>query len=65
MNSPHLRNVSRTDFPTQLKSKMVRIDRETTLGVTVGAKLPRRAVVKEQQLGQVCLQQIRHSPIKT
>jgi len=40
--------MSRTEFLNQLKSKMVKIDRETKLGVTIGVKLSRRAVMKEQ-----------------
>jgi len=49
-------------FPFQSKSKKVRIDREMTSRMTVREKLSRRAVVKEQRLGQVCLQQRRQSP---
>jgi len=44
---------------------MVRIDTETTLGVTVKARLSRRAAMKEQGLGKVCLQKGRQSSIKT
>jgi len=44
-------------FLTQLKLKMVGIDREMMSGVSVGAKLSRRAVMKEHGLRQVCLQQ--------
>jgi len=51
-----VRDVSGEDFLTQLKSKMVRIDRETMSRVNVGAKLSRRAVVKEQRLRWVHLQ---------
>jgi len=42
--------VSRTGFLTQLKSKKVRINRETTSRMDVGAKLSMRAVMKEQRL---------------
>ena len=52
-------------FPTQLKSKMVRIDREMTSRVTIREKLSRRAVKKEKRLGQVYLQQRTQSPIRT
>jgi len=52
-------------FPTQLKSKMVRIDREMTSRVTIRVKLSRRAVKKEKRLGQVYLQQRTQSPIRT
>jgi len=44
---------------------MVGIDRETTSRVTVREKLSRRAVMKEQKLGWVHLQQRRHLPTKT
>jgi len=57
--------VSRKNLLTQLKSNKVGIDREMMSRVTSGEKLSRRAVVKEQRIGQVCLQQRRQSPIKT
>jgi len=40
-------------FLTQIKCKEVRIDRETTSGMNIGAKLSRRAVMKEKGLGWV------------
>jgi len=57
--------VSRTGFLTQLMSKMFGINVETMLGVKIRAKLSKRAVMKQQWLGSVCLQQRRQSPIKT
>ena len=49
--------------PTE--EQMVGINGETTSRVTIRAKLSRKAVVKEQRLGWVCLQKRRQSPIRT
>jgi len=43
-------------FLIQLKSKKVEINREMTSRMTIGEKLSRRAVMKEERLRQVCLQ---------
>src|SRR5882724_5697820 len=57
--------MSRTGFPTQLKCKKVGIDKEKTSRVIVREKLSKRAVVKEDGLGQVYLQERRLTPIGT
>src|SRR5882672_9433042 len=62
--TPNLKSVSftplsRTGFPTQLKSKWVGIGQERTSGVNVKERLSKRAVVKEKRLGKVSLQQRR------
>ena len=57
--------VSRMGFPTQLKCNKVGINKEKTLRVIVREKLSERAVVKEDGLGQVCLQERRLTPIGT
>jgi len=57
--------LSRTGFPTRLKCKKVRIDKEKTSRVIVREKLSKRAVVKEDGLGWVYLQERRLTPIGT
>jgi len=47
----YLRVLSRTGFLTQLKRKLVRINREKTSRVTIRENLSKRAVMKEQGLG--------------
>jgi len=49
-------DLSRMECLTQIKCRMVRINIETMLEVTIGVKLSKRAVVKEQELRRVCLQ---------
>src|SRR5882724_12270450 len=57
--------LSRTGFPTRLKCKKVGIDKEKTLRVIVKEKLSKRAVMKEDGLGRVYLQERRLTPIGT
>jgi len=57
--------VSRMSFPTRLKCNKVRIDKEKTSRVIVREKLSKRAVVKEDGLGWVYLQERRLTPIGT
>ena len=57
--------LSRTGFPTRLKCNKVGIDKEKTLRVIVREKLSKRAVVKEDGLGWVYLQERRLTPIGT
>ena len=54
--------VSRTGFLTQLKSKKVKIGEEKTSQMIVKEKLSERAVMKENGLGQVYLQERRITP---
>jgi len=54
--------VSRTGFPIQLKSREVDIGNEKMSQMTVKEKLSERAVVKENGLRQVCLQERRITP---
>jgi len=55
----------RMGFPTQLKCNKVRIDKEKTLRMIIREKLSKRAVVKEDGLGRVYLQERRLTPIRT
>jgi len=57
--------MSRTGFPTRLKSKEVEAEQEITGKETVNAKLSSRAVVKEQGFGDVCLHKRRATRIET
>src|SRR5882724_2307344 len=57
--------LSRMGFLTQLKCKKVGIDKEKTSRVIVREKLSKRAVVKEDGLGWVYLQERRLTPIGT
>jgi len=52
-------------FPTRLKCNKVRINKEKTSRMIVREKLSKRAVVKEDGLGQVYLQERRLTPIRT
>ena len=54
--------VSRTGFLTQLKSKKVEIGEEKMSQMIIKEKLSERAVVKENGLGRVCLQERRITP---
>jgi len=45
-------------FPTQLKCNKVRIDKEKTSRMIIRGKLSKRAVVKEDGLGRVYLQDV-------
>jgi len=58
----HLAVLSRMGFPIQLKSKLVSIGKEKTIRMIIKGKLSERAVVKENGLGQVCLQERRTTP---
>ena len=49
-------------FPTQLKSKKVEISKEKMSQMIVKEKLSERAVMKENGLGQVYLQERRMTP---
>jgi len=53
------KEVSRTGFPTRLKGNKVGIDKGKTSRVIVREKLSKRAVVKEDGLGWVYLQERR------
>jgi len=57
--------IVRTGFLTRLKCKKVGIDKEKTSRVIVREKLSKRAVVKEDGLGRVYLQERRLTPIGT
>ena len=57
--------MSRTGFPTRLKCDKVGIDKGKTSRMIVREKLSKRAVVKEDGLGQVYLQEGRLTPIRT
>src|SRR5882724_8989955 len=57
--------LSRTGFPTRLKSNKVGIDKGKTSRVIVREKLSKRAVVKEDGLGRMYLQERRLTPIGT
>jgi len=57
--------MSRTGFPTRLKCNKVGIDKEKMSRVIVREKLSKRAVVKEDGLRQVYLQDRRLTPIRT
>src|SRR5882724_12643568 len=57
--------LSRTGFPTRLKCKKVGIDKEKMSRMIVREKLSKRAVVKEDGLGWVYLQERRLTPIGT
>src|SRR5882724_8089440 len=58
-------HVSRTGFPTRLKCNKVRINKEKMSRMIVREKLSKRAVVKEDGLGRVYLQDRRLTPIRT
>ena len=58
-------SLSRMGFPTRLKCKKVGIDKEKTARVIVREKLSKRAVVKEDGLRRVYLQERRLTPIGT
>jgi len=60
-----IRGLSRTGFLTQLKCKKVRINREKTSQMSIRRRLSERAVMKENKLVQVCLQQRRLTPNET
>ena len=60
-----MRKLSRTGFPTLLKSNKVGIDKGKTLRVIIREKLSNRAVVKEDGLGRMYLQERRLTPIGT
>src|SRR5882724_2962356 len=62
LSMPHRTKVSRTGFPIQLKSKEVKIGNEKTSRVIIKEKLSERAVMKENGLRQVCLQERRITP---
>ena len=57
--------LSRTGFPTRLKCNKVGINKEKMSRMIVREKLSKRAVVKEDGLGRVCLQERRLTPIGT
>src|SRR5882724_10534465 len=57
--------LSRTGFPIRLKCNKVGIDKEKTLRMIAREKLSKRAVVKEDGLGQVYLQERRLTPIRS
>jgi len=57
--------LSRTDFPTQLKSKKVEIGKEKTSRMIIKEKLSERAVIKERRLWRVFPQERRRTPIGT
>src|SRR5882724_5743958 len=57
--------LSRTGFPTRLKSKKVEIGKEKMSQMIVKEKLSKRAVVKEDGLRWVYLQERRLTPIGT
>jgi len=50
-DTTHPNLVSRTGFPTRLKSKKVEISKEKTSQMIVKEKLSERAVLKERRLG--------------
>jgi len=54
--------IVKTDFLTQLKSKKVVISKGKKSQMIVKEKLSERAVVKENGLGRVCLQERRITP---
>src|SRR5882724_11229354 len=62
-SSPNTYSLSRTGFPTRLKGNKVRIDKGKTSRVIVREKLSKRAVMKEDGLGRVYLQERRLTPI--
>src|SRR5882724_3352412 len=57
--------LSRMGFPTQLKCNKVGIDKEKTSRMIIREKLSKRAVVQEDGLGRVYLQDRRLTPITT
>jgi len=57
--------LSRTGFLTRLKSKKVEISKGKMLQMIVKEKLSKRAVVKENGLGPVYLQERRMTPKRT
>src|SRR5882724_1507801 len=59
------RQVSRTGFLTRLKSNKVGISKGKTSRVIVREKLSKRAVMKEDGLGRMYLQERRLTPIGT
>jgi len=52
-------------FPTRLKCNKVGIDKEKTSRMIIREKLSKWAVVKEDGLGRVYLQERRLTPIRT
>jgi len=63
--SIHCSTLSRTGFPTRLKGNKVRIGKGKTSRVIVREKLSKRAVMKEDGLGRMYLQERRLTPIGT
>src|SRR5882724_10877027 len=61
-NSGSLIILSRTGFPTRLKCKKVRIIKGKTSQMIIKEKLSEGAVMKEDRLGRVCLQERRLTP---
>ena len=57
-------HVSRMGFPARIKCNKVRIDKEKTLRMIVREKLSKRAVMKDDGLGRVYLQERRLTPIR-
>jgi len=59
------RLVSRMGFPTRLKCNKVGIDKEKMSRMIIRGKRSKRAVMKEDGLGRVYLQERRLTPIRT